>query len=105
MFSMDRLLDTTSEGTLLHRNKGNKDDTHARERSPVHASSNGDNPTELQIAAAAYRPIAVGLLIVARSKAEPTMRACANTFRKKKPLLLRIPWRWTRKPDRKKAGM
>lgn len=78
--------------------------THARERSPVHAKSNGDNPTELQIAAATYSPVE-GLLIVARSKLEPTMRAWVKTLRKKNPLLWRSPWRWTRRADRKKAGI
>lgn len=48
--------------------------THALERRPVQASSSGDSPIELHIAAAMKRPVE-GLLMVARSQQAPTMRA------------------------------
>jgi hypothetical protein len=84
---MDKLLYIREYFMVYYQGTCITDRTYVLERSPVHARSNGDNPIELQTAAATYRPIARWLVIVARSQHVPTIRAWAKTLRKKNPLL------------------
>lgn len=77
--------------------------SYARDNSPEHASSSGDSPIELQIAAAAKRPVDA-LLMVASSQHAPTMRVKVKRARKRKPLFVFSPCRTTKNDATKKDG-